>query len=301
MRNKKGAMGIGLIVLLIVGIAVVGGLGFMAFKPGTDGGDSSAVPSERCADSTGILTVNSYSAESAGTDPSAVTTQCGVDGGVIKTSVTSGTTTFPVGAEVACLIGADDYINKSFTFTMPCGGKTLDAPLYYSTSDNPSLKIKNDDDDTVTNDVGGGATNQTDLTAGETLVLEVEFQGTNGESSGDGIYVIEFPASSNANITSVTMAGLESVSLPQVHTLQNAASEFAAFKVPAIVGSEKKTYALSIALTSSKDLSGGVYTDWYGIQEFVDDDDTLGEGVEDSDGTAKYENTLDYDFFINAA
>lgn len=296
--NKKGKTNPMVWIVIVAVAALVFGL--IELPTGTVVDDEHASP-VTCADSTGILTVQDRSILAGGTAPSSPTITCGVNGGPVTTSVTSGTTTFAVGEDLQCLISDSDSIDKSFNFVMPCGGKQLDGALYYSTSDNPGVRIKNDDGDFMTDNVAGGATNQTNLAAGETLTLEVEFQGTNTEASGDGIYVIEFPASTAANITTVKMAGLSEVSIPTVHTLQNAGSKAVAFKIPNVVGAEKKTYALQIVLGSAKDVSGGVYTDWYGGQEFIDDDSTITWGVEDSDGTAKYENTLDYDFYINAA
>lgn len=261
------------------------------------GSDTSPVD---CADSTGILTVTGYSALNPSTNISP-TVKAGVNGGVIATTVTSGTTTFPVGAKVKVIGEISDYIDKSFEFTMPCGGEVLSMPLYYSTSDNPSIRIKNDDGDYVSDNVAGATVNQTNLALGETLIMDIEFAGTSQESSGDGIYVIEFPASTAGNITNVELSGATSVPLPQVHTTLNAGSKVVAFKVPAVVGSEKVTHTLTVTLGATKDLAGGVYTDWYSMQEFIDDNGQIAYGVEDSDGTAKYENTLDFDFLINAA
>lgn len=297
--NKKG-MGAGILVIIMLLIVGLGVGGYFLFT-----GESQSIVSQdqlenplTCSDSTGILTVQSRSILAGAAAPSGPTITCGIDGGVVATSVTSGTTTFPVGADLECLVSKSDYIDKSFKFTMPCGGKTLDGALYYSTSDNPAIRIKNDDGDYVTDAIAGGATNQTDLSAGETLVMEVEFTGTATEASGKGVYVIEFPAGSASNITKVELGSLKSVAIPTVHTLQNAGSKAVAFEVPNIVDGDRITYPLTVTLVAADDLGGGVYTDWYGGQEFIDDDYTIQEGVEDSDGTAKYENTLDFDFLI---
>jgi len=254
-----------------------------------------------CAESTGKLTVNAYSTLNPSTAVSAPTITAGVNDGVLATTVTSGTTTFPVGSKVEVLVVKDDYLDKSFEFVMPCGGQILAAPLYYSTSDNPSVRIKNDDGDYVTDNVAGGAVNQTLLAAGETLIMDIEIAGTSQESSGEGIYVIEFPAGSASNITKVELSGATLVSKPMVHTTLGAGSYVAAFKVPAVIGSEKAIHTLTVTLGATKLLSGGVYTDWYAMEEFIDDNGQVSYGVEDSDGTAQYENTLDFDFLINAA
>lgn len=303
MRDKNGQVAVG-VILAIVAVVGLGMFAFVGYNQGwfiqeqtTLDGKLTDIGS--CADSTGVLTINAVSALDGASDPSSPTITCGVGNDKVKTSVTSGTTTFPVGEELTCLVSKADYIDTSFTKKMPCGGLVEQVEMFYSTSDNPSIRIKNDDGDFMTDSVTGGATNQTDLSTGETVVLEVEFQGTNTEASGDGIYVIELPASTTANVTDIVMAGADKVSVPSVHTLQNAGSKAVAFQVPAVEGAEKKTYALSIVLASGKDLVGGVYTDWYAGQDFVDDDGYIESGIEDSDGTAKYENTADYDFYVN--
>ena len=302
MKNKKGMTALA-IIMIVLGVAIVGIIGYGVLSPSEPQvivQEPSILAGTGCADSTGILTVNDVSKIPGGTAPTSPTLTAGIDGGKVATTVTSGTTTFPVGAEITLLVSDTDSIDESFNFVMPCGGKTLDGALYYSTSDNPGIRMKNDDDDFMT-DTGATGTNQTDLTAGETFVIEVEFQGTNTEASGEGIYVIELPASSGANVTSIVIAGLESVPIPSVHTLQNAGSEAAAFKVPTVVGAEKATYTISVALTATKDLSGMVLTNWYAMQSFIDDDQTIAYGVEDSDGTAKYENTIGFSFLIEAS
>lgn len=285
-------------ILAIVGFIVLLSLVAFLLVPQviTNGG---GLKIESCPDATGILTVNAINALEKGTAVSGPTITAGVKGQTLSTTVTSGTTTFPVGSEVTVLVSKADYLDEKFTFTMPCGGKTLEAPLYYATSDNPSVRIKNDDGDYLTDDIAGGAVNQTDLSAGETVNFDVEFQGTALENSGDLVYIVEFPANSGVNISQVNMAGANKLnSVPSIHSSLNAGSKIVAFEIPALVGSEKKVYTLSVSLEASKDLAGGVYTDWYAKQYFIDDDGTVQYGIQDASGDAKYENTGDFDFLI---
>lgn len=286
--------------MIVVSVLVIALLGFLVYQgiEGNVSNDPTLVTS--CADSTGALTIASYSALSKGTNITP-TLKVGVNGGPVTTTATSGTTTFAVGDKLKIHASLSDYIDTELDATMKCGGVQVDNPMFYATSDNPSVRIKNDDGDFVTDNVAGSTTNQTNLATGETLVMDVEFQGTNLESSGDLIYVIELPASTSANVTDIIMAGAEKVNLPNVHTTQNAGSKVQAFRIPAIVGADKKSYAVSIVLGAGKDLAGGVYTDWYAEQKFIDTDGTIKSGVQDADGTAKYENTGDFDFYINSA
>lgn len=302
MNNKGQAttwIFLGLMVVLVLG--VLGGGYYFFFGAGAEQTTVGDLESPvKCADSTGILTVNAVSKLEGASDPSGPTITCGSDGDKVKTSVTSGTTTFPVGADLTCLVSKADYIDTSFTSTMACGGLNEQVEMYYATSDNPAVKITdpNNADAQVTDAIGGGATNLSDLTAGGTIDFDVEFKGTSTEGTGNMIYVIEFPASSNTNITKVTMGNLKKTNVPQLHAAQNAGSELVAFEVPNIEGAVKKTYSVIATLSTTGDLAGGVYTDVYAGQSFIDDDGYISSGVEDSDGTAKYENTLDYDFSI---
>jgi len=293
-KNNTGKI-VGVVAVLAIIALLIVVVPKMDFT-GSDG----VIKQSECADSTGILTVNELSAIAGGTAPTSATITAGVNGGAISTSVTSGTTTFPVGSEVVVLVSDTDSIDKSFKFVMPCGGKTLDAKLFYSSSDNPSIEWQDKNSNTLSDAIAGGATNISDVTAGGVMKVKLILTGTSLESSGDGIIVLEFPAGSEANISSVTLGSLTQVTVPKVYTKLTAAGKVVAFAVPAVIGGTEAEYALNVQLESAKDLAGGVYTDWFGGQEFIDDDlITIGSGVEDSDGTAKYENTIDYDFFIN--
>ncbi|MFA5724552.1 MAG: hypothetical protein WC979_09940 [Candidatus Pacearchaeota archaeon] len=290
-----------IVVIMLIASVLLAGLifgGIYLYNQSAVEGEGNVAT--ECGDSTGKLTVNAYSALNPSTNVTP-TLKVGVNGGVVSQTATSGTTTFAIGDKLEIHGTLSDYIDTSVKAEMTCGGIIVDMPMYYSTSDNPAIRIKNDDGDYVSDNIAGLTTNQTNLAVGETLIMDIEFAGTSLESSGDGVYVIEFPASTNANITSVELTGATSTTLPSVHSLQNAGSKYAAFNVPAVVGSEKAVHTLTVNLGATMDLSGGVYTDWYSKQSFIDDDGTIKVGVEDSDGTAKYENTLDFDFYINAA
>lgn len=292
---KKGSGAVWGILILMFLLVIGGSYAIFGGDFGKAVGD---VDPSQCSDSTGILTVNAYNKLNPSTAVSSPTITAGTNGGVIVTSVTSGTTTFPVGSDVVVLLSKTDFIDESFVFTMPCGGKILEAPMLYSTSDNPSIRIKNDDGDYVTDAIAGGSINQTGLSVGEVLIMDIEFSGTSLESSGDLIYVIEFPASTSANITKVELSGATMVGKPTIHSTVNAGSYVVAFSISAVEGSTKDVKTLTITLGATKDLAGGVYTDVYAEQEFVDDNGLISSGVEDSDGDAKYENTFDFDFLI---
>jgi len=292
-KNTSLYVGILLAVIILAGA-------FYFVSQSAIGGEVLNTP-QACADSTGILTVNAINALQQSSAVATPTITAGLGDGPLVTSVTSGTTAFAVGQKVNVLVSKTGYIDKAFSFAMPCGGEVLDAPLFAASATNPSVKIKNDNGDFMTNNIAGGATNQTVLSAGETLNLDVQFQGTSLENSGDLVYVVELPASTSANVTSITMPGLTSVPVPSVYTSTNAASKMAAFLVPAVNNGAKAIHQLQIVLGATKTISGGVATTWFSKQQFIDLDGQLKNGVENSQGTLKYENTGSSDFLINAA
>jgi len=308
MKNIHGKKGMSAVVGILLGVAifvlVIGGVSVMMSGIGGGEGEVADIYNPGTCGLSSVLTVQDKSALDAGTDPGAPVITAGVNGGDVATTVTSGTTSFPAGTELELLLSITDYIDESYTARMPCGGLTISAPMYSASSDNPSIRIKNDDGDFMTDAISDTGilmlVNQTALDLGETIVWEVVFQGTNGESSGDGVWILEFNASTNSNITSVTLDGKQPIAVPSVHTLQHAGSEAVAFDIPAIVGAETRSMSLSIELGSGQDLMGYVLTDWYTKQKFIDDDKSIQYGVQDSTGDDKSESTLDFDVYITS-
>jgi hypothetical protein len=298
--KKQAKTSPGMMVMVIGIIAVVGILSFMAFGdqvPAVDP-DAPAVPSGECPESTGILTINGVNALNKGTSVTPTTVLAGIGSNAVATNVTSGTTTFPVGSSLKLVVGLPDYIATTIDTVMECGGTILEVPLYQATSDNPAIRIKNDDDTFMGDSAAGALQNQTLPSAGETLSLEVEFKGTSLESSGEGVWIIETPAGSGVNISKIELDGVAGRSVETVHASANAGSKIVAFDIEPIVGSVTVKKTLTIAFTPTGIVTGGVLTDWYAKQAFVDDDGSVGFGIEDSDGTAQHENTFDWDFTI---
>lgn len=292
-RNKRGGAGTIAIVIILVLIALgVLGLVYQSMVQ-----EKKPKPAEGCPESTGALTVNAVSALNKGTTISGATIIAGVNGAPVSTVVTSGTTTFPVGSQVTILVNKSDYIDSSATFEMLCGGKVMEMPLYYSTSDNPTIRVINDENAYMTDSDTVGV-NQSLLSTGESLTVTVEFKGTSLESSGDGIFIVETPANTGINISRIELDGVVGKFVPSIHPSVNAGSKIASFDVPAIEGSTTVTKSLTFVVTPTGHWSGGVLMDWYAKQDFIDDDGTIKNGVQDSDGTAKYENTLDSDFYV---
>ena len=288
-KNTGLIIGVVLVAAIIMGaILMFGGQTSQVIVPGTTTG---------CALSP-VLTLTTVDALAKGTAVSP-TYKASINGAA-SSAVTSGTTAFTVGDNVVIFATASDYLdNVMDSFTVGCGAMNKQMELYSASSDNPSVRIKNDDGDFMTDNAAGGATNQTVLSAGESFTVDYEISGTNLESSGDMVVVVEL--GSAANVTDVTMTGATKVAIPTIHTTLVAGSKVVAFEVPAVVGADKATYPITVSLTSGKIISGAVYTDVYAKQWFIDDDGSFQYGIQDSTGDAKYENTVDSDFFINAS
>ena len=196
---------------------------------------------------------------------------------------TSGSTKLSPGDSVIILGVADNYINEQDSTTVKCGNNVLDLEMY-ATDDVSAIEIFNSDTDKMDDNIAGGAINQSNLGLGESLTVSVRFKGTNEQSTGNLIYVVE--AGAAANISEITMSGDAEMltAIPSIHTTQTAGSKVVAFRIPAIVGAVTKTYDLTFTLGSGKDLSGGVYTDVYSEEAFNDDDGTFVVGVQDASG-----------------
>lgn len=298
-HNKAGKKGQNW--TMIIGIIAVLAVAFYFGMPLLNeqfGQDSNTSPSS-CADSTGVITVNVVDALQKGTAVGSPTIYASINGQV-PTSITSGTSTAPIGASVELFATKADYIDaKLESKTMTCGGLIETIEMFSASSDNPSITIKDDNSDTLTDSATGGANNLSAISAGGSETVTIELEGTNLESSGDLVMVIETGVS--ANVSEILVQGATQLGgIPSVHTLQLAGSKAVAYEVPAVTGATTAKYPVTIVLESGKTISGAVYTDYYAKQWFIDDDGSYKYGIQDSDGTAKYENTVDYDFYITA-
>jgi len=283
----------------LVVVTILGLLAFIAYGVSQTqlGSDTPEEMAAACGLDT-TLSINAVNALAKGTSVSPTYTAI-VNGGVAKT-FTSGVSKLSPGDSVVILASANDYLDSTTSTTVSCGSNDLDVELF-ATDDVASIEIFNDDGDKVTDAIAGGAVNQSNLAPGESLTVEVKFKGTNEESTGDLIYIVE--AGSAANISDITMSGDAEMltSIPSIHTTQVAGSKVVGFRIPAIEGAITQSYDLTFTLGSGKDMSGAVYTDVYSEQSFVDDDGTFKVGIQDASGDAKYEDSSDSDFFVNAA
>ena len=289
--NKKG-VGPGIIVLIVIGILVVGFLGFMAVS--TPSPESITPPAGvgTCPDSTGTV---SFSAVDAASKSTSVTTsqEVKVDGGTSSASTTS----YAVGAELEILWNASSYEDMITTYTVPCGG----GPIVGEIEDYADATVTIREDNTLlTNNINGLSSNASALGSGGSETYQIKMKGSDKDTSSSTIVVVE--QNSTTACKAAEISGLDDIAIPSVAAITNTAGgKLTAFKIPAIDGNIIEYYDLTLAAKSGKVCCGGVYVTFYPEQAFEDIDGTFATGVEDSDGTAKHQTSHDYDFYIDCA
>ena len=295
--------------LIVVGaIALIAILGFLAYaqysqtqlQGGTDEGGV-IIPSAGCAQNPTIVVgaVDKIATGSAVT----VTTPAIVNGQWYSTIPTA----LNKGDKVSLLVvNATNYIDAIIPeFTVDCGINLINAKIAAAATA-PTVTIMTDAGTAALTDAAaGGATNETAFSAGGAKNWELTISGTDKKSTGNLIMVVELGVEGNVSSATLsnadTGAVLEKLStVPQGLTVSGTNNYRVAFRIPSVDGAVKKTYNLNVQAASAKVISGAVYTTYYVEQSFTQPTGTFATGVSDSEGTAKYETSYDYDFFITA-
>lgn len=138
--------------------------------------------------------------------------------------------------------------------------------------------------------MSGGASNESAITS--TRTLTVSFQSDTQQATGDMLYVLESPASSAANISSISLTcggkAMTTGIIPSYLSAANANSFRAAWDIPSVENGAKLDCALQIVPAVGKQPTGGFVTTAYVKNKFIDIDGTLKEGIYDSNGNIKY-------------
>ena len=284
---------IGLFAVLIVGV------GFLLFKgnfqqsalPSGDGGTSTA----NCA----IAPTISLSVTDSQDASSSIETvpYYKVDGNPATTS-SSG---LVFGDSVQILITNSTGIDKILpAVTLKCGANPVYATMDMYSAPTLTLKDPDNADATLTDSASGGAVNLTGVSAGSSIDVTVQVKGTDKKTTGDLIYVVELGSTQNVSgITLYDNNGFATeVSVPKFYAQSVAGSYVTAFRIPAIVGSQTKTYTMTISAVTGDTIVGAMYTTAYVEQSFVDSDGTYKTGIENSLKATKYEATFDYDAYL---
>lgn len=213
-------------------------------------------------------------------------------------AITSGTTLFEYGDVVELLIGEPNYINSTYkTKELACGNNLVTAYLY--ATDDSTIKVFNEDGNVVTD--GNDATTLVNQTASSTTInMDVKFTAGSKQSSSDLVVVIE--SANTTEVNDIILSGTTEVALPKFYSVAGAGSVAYAYEVPALKDGDSKTYNLQITPESGITMGGtrnAFYLTAYSKQWFKDTDGSFQYGIENSDGTATYEDDFDYDFNVD--
>lgn len=293
-RGNTGLYLFGAIVVILL-IAAVFGIYTQTMFQQQANNKKQLTPTQGCPDSTATVSFGAVNALEQGT--AVTTTQLvRVNGG----SASNSTTSYAVGANLEILWSAGNYLDKVTTATVPCGGGPITTDIY--ATDDMEFRIFNSNGDVLTDNLAGGAVNQTALGTGGSKNLKIYIDGKDKESSGDLIVVAEHTNTTGCDkIAFSGLGGVTSADIPGFYTVQAAGAKAFAFKVPAVVGANTVEGTLSLKAKSGQICSGPIYITAYSSQAFEDTDGKfIQSGVSDSSDAVKYEDDWDFDFFVNA-
>lgn len=217
-------------------------------------------------------------------------------------------TSFQYGDKVSVLYNASNYIDvEGPEHTMTCGVNTLNQGIY--ASDDPAVRIFNTDGNRMTdqeldNCVISPGTNQT--SSASSISMKLEIQSAPLQSSGDLIVVVEVDNSTEVGFSDITLSGtgVKNAEVPSFYTVNATNSVTRAFWVPATVNGVLNTYYINLAPKTGQTIGASgsagteVYVTLYSEQDFYDTDGTFKTGIENADGTTKYEDTERYGLCI---
>ena len=188
-------------------------------------------------------------------------------------------------------IDVADYLGTKVDFdSLKCGINVVTVDLF--ATDDSTLTVFN---------TGGNQVTDTGTTVNESqsanpITMEVRIDGKSDQSSGDLTCVIE--GTNTTQIDDMVIANTVKTDVPQFYTVNGALSITKAYEVPALIDGASIKYPIKITPETGQTLggTGGTYhyLTCYSKQWFVQPSGELAYGVEDSDGTAKYEDDFDY-------
>ena len=253
---------------------------------------------EKSCETEPYITLSTYDAVNKGTAVATVTLKHfvnGKDAGTF-TSGSSGSK-FQVGDKVELLMDKANYISevsKLGVIVVDACGNNPHVEYLYATDDS-SLKVYNEDGNLLTDSATGGATNQS--SSSTNLNLKWKISANADQSSGDMLCVFE--ASNTTVVDDMVLSGATKVDVPEFYTVAGTSAITRAYEFPKLINGDSKEKNLQLVPESSQTIGDvQVLTTCYSKQAFADTDGSYQVGVEDADGTNKYEDDFDYDFYI---
>lgn len=286
-KNRRLAWTFGILLAIVV---IAGGTYLFSIAPSEDDDDTTTAGCR-------IVPTISLSSQDALEQGTAVTTtkSYSVNGVYFATAPT-----FAEGDKVRVLFNASSYIDVlSDEITLSCGANQLPILIYDWSA--PTMQIK-EDNSVITDSVTAGTTNGSAIVSGGSETFEVCFTGTDKDSTGDFIYIVEL--GTTQNVSTINMysgtTNLDDEDVPEFYTDTLTSPATQGFLVPAIIGAKEVCYDMTIVAKSGKIIVGAVYTTAYVGEPLIEDDGSFIEyGVEQSDGDSDYEDTFDYDIFLD--
>ena len=298
--NKKAQ---GMVALwIIVGLVALIGAGFF-FGIGQGGfgvdREDGEIPAQ--CEIAPSITYSVINAERKGTAISDVTHRIKVNDGAVRFFATANT--FQPGDKVQTLTnGSNSFIAvHDDGIVLNRGNNQIDVELF-ATSTN-TFRIFNSDGNAITDDVLGGAINQS--SSASPINMQFKIDSTVDESTGALIIVIE--ASNDTAVDKITLSdlpGIESVAIPDFFSSSGANTATKAFRISAVL--DGTTVSGNLQITPEKDLTMGqelagliIRITAYPEEAFVDTDGSFKVGIEDDDGTSVALPDWDFDFAIS--
>jgi hypothetical protein len=292
--NKAGKKKISATVMVmgVIGVLVVGLLAFIAF-----GTQQAALPSDKdvgstignCPESTAGVSFSAVNALSKSTTVNTTQT-VKVNGGPSAAAGAS----YPVGSKLEILWSAGDFINKITTYDVVCGGGVISTDLY--ATDTQTIRLFNTNNQPIAGDV-----NQSAIAAGGSASIEMKIDGKDKQSSGQLIVVLEDTNSSAVDkLTLAGLPGIKETTVPTFYTVSSAGAKAYAYSIDPVIGANTVTGTLGIQLKSGQTYTAqAIKVSMYSVEGFEDTDGTFKVGVENADGTAKYEDVTTTTFYVD--
>jgi hypothetical protein len=288
MKNSQTVTYIVLVLLAVL----VGGMFFGGNFSTSEKQDPATIATACSLDTT--LTLSVVDKYNEGTAVSAPTLKYSQNGGNFL-DFTSGTTKLKPGLPVKVFISKSDYIDRVVEIpALSCGVNTAKQTL--AATDSIAMKIYDMQFNQLTDSATGGAVNLSAVNTGSTARVKLELVANSNQDSGDLVIVVE--TSSTANVSEIVLSGASKTTTPSFYTQSATGTAVQAFEISSLNNNAEFMNTLSIVPKASKDINGAVYVTVYSKQAFPDTDGSIKVGIENSQGTNKYEDTYDYDFFI---
>jgi hypothetical protein len=298
MKNKRGKGGGATLVILVSIIAILvigGGLGIWYFVSQSAVDDTGKTTGTGCqiAPSVNVLATNTLV---SGTTPT-VSANYSIYGGSYVGSIP---TNMASKKSLNVLGTATGYFNTQGSIaSLDCGAN--DLKLDFTPNATLAYTIYDSQFNTLTDDIAGGAVNQSN--SANMITLQAKISGTPDKSTGKMLLVVEVANKTQVISSGINVPGGERVDTPNLYGISATTSSTASFLLPAIYDGGSKTYDITLSPETGMTIGTvGVYTTLYQLEDVVLDTNTgkfLTEKTwQDSLGADKTKNNVDYDIYI---